>query len=679
MGHAGREALRRSLLPVLVLALCALPLAVGFYLPGVAPTDYALGDELRAKVEALTSVRTQLPYEYYSLPFCKDGIDLDLHEALNLGEVLRGSRILDTPYQFRVGVNQNCKIMCRKEYDQEEIQAFALMIEEEYRAHFLLDNLPIAMAIYHENEEGQTTKAYETGYPIGHVIHPTAPEAGKQGAGAVHAQGATHGHTRIVLFNHLRFTILYNEDKNRNKVRIVGFEVEPYSVHHTYVNQVDFSQCPNQQAGEHGNCNLQTCSKQHQVGVREQPMIIDPRQKGKTEVIWTYDVTFQPSNIRWSTRWDTYLQSADDAEVHWFAILNSFMLVMFLSGLIAMIMVRTLRRDFQRYESKEMLEEGQEETGWKLVHGDVFRPPPLAGWLSVFVGTGVQLSISLSFLMLFACFGFLSPANRGALMQAMLFLFVFMGMVGGYTSSRMFRMLKGTRWKSNSLWTAMLFPGFAFAIFFMLNLLIWGQKSSGAVPFGTLFALLCMWLGISTPLVVTGSYFGFRKQPIEFPVRTNQIPRQVPEQPWFMNAFLNVLVGGVLPFGAVFVEVFYVLSSVWLHQFYYLFGFLFLVLVILLLTCAEITVVMCYFQLCCEDYHWWWRAFFTSACSSLYLFVYSIYYAYSKLQMARAVAGLVYVGYMMMVCTVFGLITGSLGFLAALLFTLQIYSVIKID
>jgi transmembrane 9 superfamily protein 2/4 len=29
-----------------------------------------------------------------------------------------------------------------------------------------------------------------------------------------------------------------------------------------------------------------------------------------------------------------------------------------------------------------------------------------------------------------------------------------------------------------------------------------------------------------------------------------------------------------------------------------------LVLVILVVTCAEITIVMCYFQLCSEDYHW---------------------------------------------------------------------------
>lgn len=40
------------------------------------------------QVEALTSVRTQLPYEYYVLPFCNQGVDLNTQEALNLGEVL---------------------------------------------------------------------------------------------------------------------------------------------------------------------------------------------------------------------------------------------------------------------------------------------------------------------------------------------------------------------------------------------------------------------------------------------------------------------------------------------------------------------------------------------------------------------------------------------------------------
>lgn len=76
-------------------------------------------------------------------------------------------------------------------------------------------------------------------------------------------------------------------------------------------------------------------------------------------------------------------------------------------------------------------------------------------------------------------------------------------------------------------------------------------------------------------------------------------------QAWYMNPVFSVLIGGILPFGAVFIELFFILTSMWLHQFYYLFGFLCLVFVILIITCAEITIVLCYFQLCSEDYHWW--------------------------------------------------------------------------
>ena len=114
-------------------------------------------------------------------------------------------------------------------------------------------------------------------------------------------------------------------------------------------------------------------------------------------------------------------------------------------------------------------------------------------------------------------------------------------------------------------------------------------------------------------------------------------------------------------------------------QFYYLFGFLFLVLIILALTCVEIAIVLCYFQLCCEDYRWWWRAFLTSGSWAIYLLAYSVYYAYSRLQMARAVAGALYVGYMLIICLSLFLVTGSIGFLACLTFVRVIYSAIKID
>ena len=91
-----------------------------------------------------------------------------------------------------------------------------------------------------------------------------------------------------------------------------------------------------------------------------------PTPHPPTQVIFTYDVIYRASDIRWASRWDTYLLATDD-QVHWFSIINSLMIVLFLSGMVAMIMMRTLHRDISKYNQLETAEEAQEETGWKLV------------------------------------------------------------------------------------------------------------------------------------------------------------------------------------------------------------------------------------------------------------------------------------------------------------------------
>jgi transmembrane 9 superfamily protein 2/4 len=115
-------------------------------------------------------------------------------------------------------------------------------------------------------------------------------------------------------------------------------------------------------------------------------------------------------------------------------------------------------------------------------------------------------------------------------------------------------------------------------------------------------------------------------QPYSQPVRTNQIPRQVPDQVWYMNPITSTLMAGLLPFGSCFIELFFIFSAIWENQYYYLFGFLFLVCLIVIISCAEISIVMTYFQLCAEDYHWWWRSFIGSGGCAIYVFFYSIFY-----------------------------------------------------
>lgn len=591
-------------------------------------------------------MRTQLPYEYYSLPYCRPERIVPFAE--NLGEVLRGDRIENSLYQIAMRSDEQCRVLCRIEkLTAAQAKAFAERVADDYKVNMILDNLPVAMVKTRKDEGGNPMKAYERGFHVGFA-----------------AQLDGQSKPTYFLHNHLRFTILYNRDAATDLSRIVGFEVEPFSVKHAYEKPYDAA-AP----------SLTTCNPGKMVSVSHaQPPL---EVKEGAEVIFTYDVKFAESDIRWASRWDTYLKMTDD-QIHWFSIVNSAMIVLFLSGMVAMIMMRTLRSDIAKYNALDQ-DDAAEETGWKLVHGDVFRPPRGASLLCTYVGVGVQIFGMLLVTMVFALLGFLSPANRGGLMTAMVMMFVFMGLPGGYAAGRLYKQFRGEEWRAMTTRTALLFPGVVSSIFFCLDLLIWGQKSSGAVPIGTLLAIAFLWLCVSAPLVFVGSYFGFKRPALEDPVRTNKIPRQVPEQPWYMHTAFSCLVGGVLPFGAVFIELFFILTSVWLHQFYYLFGFIALVFVILCVTCAEITVVLCYFQLCSEDYDWWWRSYFTSGASAAYLFAYSAFYFYSKLDITKFVPMLLYFGYMAIVSYGFFCLTGTIGFYACWWFNRVIYSAVKIE
>ena len=82
------------------------------------------------------------------------------------------------------------------------------------------------------------------------------------------------------------------------------------------------------------------------------------------------------------------------------------------------------------------------------------------------------------------------------------------------------------------------------AVGIFLNFFVWGVHSSGAIPFTSLLQLLAMWIGVSLPLLFLGFFFGFRKRPYAQPVRTNQIPRQVPEQDWYKNTLATTALSG---------------------------------------------------------------------------------------------------------------------------------------
>ncbi len=139
----------------------------------------------------------------------------------------------------------------------------------------------------------------------------------------------------------------------------------------------------------------------------ENPVPIEVGQK----LQFTYSVNWVATTKPFLDRFERYLEyDFFEHKVHWFSIFNSFMMVIFLCGLVAVILVRTLKNDFARYAKDDELDiEGmhgmKDDSGWKNVYGDVFRAPKNLELFSAMVGTGWQLLLLVLAVILYAMAG----------------------------------------------------------------------------------------------------------------------------------------------------------------------------------------------------------------------------------------------------------------------------------
>lgn len=229
----------------------------------------------------------------------------------------------------------------------------------------------------------------------------------------------------LLFYNHHDLIIKYH--KTNNKFRVVYVQIIPRSIGFGSDN------C-------HGNTSLVL------------------KQNEDNQVLFTYSVTWLPSEIPWGTRWDSYLY-VTDSKIHWFSLINSAVIVTILLLLVILILVRSLREDIVRYNSSEEMEDLTEEFGWKLVHGDVFRRPKYSVLFSVLIGNGVQVLFMFLSTIFFAAIGLLSPTSRGTLPTVMIVFYCLFACVAGYISARILKLFGDRSWKKTVFLTAFLIPG----------------------------------------------------------------------------------------------------------------------------------------------------------------------------------------------------------------------------
>lgn len=186
--------------------LCA-GVAQGYWFHDITPRSYHKGEILDIHAGQLFSQKSAYPFDFYKLAWCPNtkGVEWDPD---SVGKAIRDVELVESPYQYEFGDTEKF-ISCQKKVTATQRSQFSTMIQHGFRYHLYLDDLP-SVTIMNDEETGFSYPDYQEGIPIGEY-NPVTKE--------------------LIIYNHLVITVKTHFAGGTNGQRIVGFEVEPRSVH----------------------------------------------------------------------------------------------------------------------------------------------------------------------------------------------------------------------------------------------------------------------------------------------------------------------------------------------------------------------------------------------------------------------------------------------------------------
>ena len=590
--------------------------------------SHAKGEPLNILAGTLSSRRAIIPFEYTKLNICQSTKIQKAEDTL--GEILTGESLYMTGYRAMTNEDSFCKTLCYNSFTDTQVKAIQKLIKRRYFTNWIVDNLPAGLISYDKQTKTSAIR-YFNGIPLGFFQN-----------------------NQYYIYNHLQFHILLNK-LNDDRFNVVGFNIFPMSIKH----KENKPQCSKESSEVLKNLNLPN-----------QPLVV-----GK--ILFTYDVVYEYSDITLASRWDHYRTSK--AGIHWTGILITEILVVAATLTIIFILKKNLTKDISEYNYRVSQFEDIEEYDWKQISGDVFRPPSNNILLfSSMLGTGIQLLTMFSITLLFGMFGFMNPEKRLNYINIGILLYCLSGIIGGYVAATFYRFWGGINWIKVACFTSLLFPGSSICGYIIINIILAIEKSNAAVRFTDILSLFVIWLFCTFPLILLGSFFGFKSTKINIPVSINKIPSVIPEKPWYLHYRYITFLTGLVGFATIFIELNYIMGALWRHQIYFLGTFLWISFLLFVVIVGEMTVIAVYYNLCYGDYKWWWKSFIIGSSPVIYFLLYSlIYFFYNNISTLSAMV--IYFGIMLMISSMAMLICGSVSVIFCMGFINRIYSKIIID
>mmetsp|Transcript_23210 Transcript_23210/g.58060 ORF Transcript_23210/g.58060 Transcript_23210/m.58060 type:complete len:620 (-) Transcript_23210:343-2202(-) len=610
--------------PVLTLFLCIL-------FSGSSAKSYQKGEDIPTHFDSLLSNRTQIPFYFEDrLPFfnvsrCDD--------QPGLGERIIGRSCTRTPLKFRVLVESHCSVFGSGSVSREDVSKLNFLIDNNYAVQLYVDDFLVGVA--HDDN-------IDPGFQLGTAT-----------------AGLENQPVEYILYNHWDFKFLYRTHANETSGEwheIVGVVVEPVSRSYlAHADQADlclrFGSTGHFSLGEGEN----TTSTRHMYPI-------------------TYSVSWELTNRTAHELFESYYESEPAVK---FLLLNNLLLTALVTTCFVIILIRTLHINVStlccgRVQQND-INEIVEYVSWKLLHGDVFRPPENRLAFAVCIGSGVQLLLAAVVTVILGAVGFFTPANHGAHVTVLLTTYVLMSAIGGFVSTRIYADLDGQNWKRVTALTVLVFPLF-FLLLFLIVQIILNSNGSSAALHSDIFFIFAVWLFLLAPMTFLGGFAASRKSPYNPPILPNPIPRDIPKKEWYKSTWFVIVVLSLIPSVTILFASHTLLEAIWSHEYFYYYGYLLAEVFLTMVVTAEICIMGSFALLCMEDFRWWWPSFLIGSFSGVWVFLYCLYYGSAWTNPSTTGASVLYLLVCVLLCTAYALMSGAIGFYGTYSFVKAIYN-----
>jgi len=320
------------------------------------------------------------------------------------------------------------------------------------------------------------------------------------------------------------------------------------------------------------------------------------------------------------------------------------------------------------------------EYRWKLLHGDVFRPPQLVWLLPTLVGSGFQHCMCIFLTFFGQIFKLYSISSFSSFIEPYILIYFFFSVISGFYSSKVFKTIAKEHWRRHILFSGLFFCVLLlFIVLFNHTIFRSSATTYNQSVLSIVKNLMTVFVG-SFILHSIGSIISLQRMPYELPTDVNQIPRHIPNKSDYLHLIISSIVCGFSIFNIIAYDLHCLLESSW-SSISFFDGYLriFISFIIMVVASGSISTISTYILLSKEDFRWWWYSFISPAFTGIIVFIYQIWYCTSYVKPIELSSLICYINLSLLSSIIISLVCGFSGFFASFAFVRGIYESLKIE